>query len=87
MNKQDAINIMYEVKHYLTSGNPIWDKDFIREAVEMAIDALEEQPVRCKECRHLKETGGHANCEGYLSCRRTGKAVGDEDYCSWGERV
>ena len=77
MTREEAIKVLNMVEAHGLAD----------EAKEMAIQALEEDIVRCKECRYLKETGGHANCEGYLSCRRTGKAVGDEDYCSWGERI
>ena len=43
MTNEEAVEWMEEIKEYLTSGNPVWDKDFIRDAVEMAIDALEGQ--------------------------------------------
>ena len=60
-------------------------------AREDTIDVLENMDgidiVYCKDCRWLKETGGHANCWGYLSCRRTGKDVDWEDFCSWGKHV
>ena len=55
------------------------------DAVDMAIEALEEQPVKCKECKYIKEAGGHANCNGYLLCRKWHRAVDAEDYCSWGK--
>ena len=55
------------------------------EAVSMAKDALEEDVVKCKECGYMKEVGGHANCDGYLLCRKWHLAVDAEDYCSWGK--
>ena len=42
--------------------------------------------VRCEDCRWLKETNSHANCDGYLRCRRHGHTVDFGDYCSFGER-
>ena len=61
------------------------DEERADEAIDMAIEALEEQPVKCKECKYIKEVGGHANCDGYLLCRKWHRAVDAEDYCSWGE--
>ena len=42
--------------------------------------------VRCKECRKVREDGGHANCNGYLYCRKWKTLVDEDGYCSWGER-
>ena len=61
------------------------DEERADEAIDMAIEALEEQPVKCRECTYIKEAGGHANCDGYLLCRKWHIAVDAEDYCSWGE--
>lgn len=46
-----------------------------------------EQKVRCADCIHMKEDGGHANCNGYLKCALTGKEVDWNDYCSKGATV
>ena len=45
MTKKEAINMCMEVRHYLTQGNPIWDKDKVGEASEMAIEALKAPPI------------------------------------------
>lgn len=42
--------------------------------------------VRCAECRKVREDGGHANCNGYLYCRKWKTLVDEDSYCSWGER-
>lgn len=42
--------------------------------------------VRCKECRKVREYGGHANCNGYLYCRKWKTPVDEGGFCSWGER-
>ena len=41
MLKEQAIKMCMEIKDYLTQGNPIWDKDKVGEALDMAIEALE----------------------------------------------
>lgn len=40
MNKEKAIMMLKEIRHYLTAGNPVWDVDEIAEACDMAIEAL-----------------------------------------------
>lgn len=42
--------------------------------------------VTCRECRRVREDGGHANCGGYLYCRKWKTLVDEDSYCSWGER-
>ncbi len=42
--------------------------------------------VRCKECRKVREYGGHANCNGYLYCRKWKTPVDEGGFCSWGKR-
>ena len=42
--------------------------------------------VPCRECRRVREDGGHANCNGYLYCRKWKTLVDEDSYCSWGER-
>jgi hypothetical protein len=42
--------------------------------------------VFCKECKRVREDGGHANCGGYLYCRKWKTLVDEDCYCSWGER-
>ena len=41
MKTNEAIKILTNIAAYLIAGNPIWDTDTIREAFDMAIDALE----------------------------------------------
>ena len=64
----------------------------LREALDMAIKALEAVPVvRCRECKHWKPSGSKAGnsfsdmeyiggCEFTNYCRR------ESDFCSYGER-
>lgn len=42
--------------------------------------------VTCAECRKVREDGGHANCSGYLYCKKWKTLVDEDSYCSWGER-
>ncbi len=61
MTKGEAIDICMEVRDYLTSGNPIWNKDKVGEALDMAIEALKAQdrPIICPRCgRTFTESEG-----------------------------
>ena len=42
--------------------------------------------VCCRECRRVREDGGHANCGGYLYCKKWKTLVDEDCFCSWGER-
>ena len=43
MTIEEAQEILQEIKHYLTAGNPVWDVDEIAEAMNMAIEALMQE--------------------------------------------
>ena len=65
------------------------DENDWEELVAFADAIAEQEPidiVRCKECRRVREDGGHANCGGYLYCRKWKTLVDEDTYCSWGER-
>ena len=40
MTKAEAQEMLQEIKHYLTAGNPVWDVEVVAEALDMAIEAL-----------------------------------------------
>lgn len=42
MTRAEAIDMCSEVRHYLTSGNPMWDKEEVGEALDMAVEALKQ---------------------------------------------
>ena len=42
MTREETIDMCMEIRDYLTSGNPIWDKDKVGEALDMAIEALKK---------------------------------------------
>lgn len=51
MTREEAIGKINAIKKYLTAGNPIWYVREIDEVLNMAIKALEQEPiVRCKDC-------------------------------------
>ena len=53
---------------------------------ERDIDAVDI--VLCKDCMYCHEEGGHANCEGRLTCSmHHGRIVDELDYCSFGRRA
>ena len=65
----------------------LWGKDWDKVLTEAIInDAPSIDIVRCGECRKVREDGGHANCNGYLYCRKWKTLVDEDGYCSWGER-
>ena len=45
MTKDEAIELMGQIRDYLTSGSPIWRTSLIDEACSMAIEALEEHRI------------------------------------------
>ena len=57
---------------------------YVREDIEDNMPTIEIIP--CRECRRVREDGGHANCGGYLYCRKWKTIVDEDNYCSWGER-
>lgn len=52
-----------------------------------SIDIEISELVMCHSCIWAKETGGHANCNGYLKCSQMGQAVDYNDYCSKGKKA
>ena len=43
MTRSDAIDMLRQICSYLTAGNPVWRTEPIREACDMAIEALTEK--------------------------------------------
>ena len=99
MTKGEAIDMCMEVRHYLTSGNPIWDKDKVGEALDMAIEALQfvehfnllkefqslQEVVWCKDCQHANEC--HKSIQ-YTRNEPNTVTIGYSpiEWCSKGER-
>lgn len=51
MTKTEVMNVVKNIRNYMVSGNPIWDKDTVYEALSTAIDALERTDTH--ECVDL----------------------------------
>ena len=62
------------------------DAGFIMKLTDYLLDDAEDI-VHCKDCIYLKELGGHANCMGYLLCRKHNHWTDENQYCAWGERA
>lgn len=46
MSDSEIIQMLSEIRDYLTAGNPVWDTDKVREVMNVAIKAVEtEKPV------------------------------------------
>lgn len=73
----DALSEYVEKQYMGFIGNPTWDDIYSAPGIDI---------VRCGECRRVREDGGHANCNGYLYCRKWKTLVDEDGYCSWGER-
>ena len=65
------------------SKESVWATLSITEVID---DMDYTDVVGCTGCRYCKEQGGHANCGGYLYCRKWKTLVDEDSYCSWGER-
>lgn len=47
MDRIKATMLLAEIKGYLTAGNPVWHKEVVAEALDIAIEALQEQSRDC----------------------------------------
>lgn len=63
MTMEEAQEILQEIKHYLTAGNPVWDVDEIAEALDMAIEALRNE-INCVKCEHYTERETYTGIKG-----------------------
>lgn len=80
IKRSDAIKALY--KYSFVS------KDVIEREIKAipTADRPSIDLVRCAECKKVREDGGHANCGGYLYCRKWKTLVDEDCFCSWGER-
>ena len=72
------------IKIFMRSG--CYGAEVINRVTQSLLDAPSIDIVPCRECRRIREDGGHANCGGYLYCRKWKTLVDEDSYCSWGER-
>ena len=71
----------------LIARETVWNDR--REAVEMAIDALQHDTVDvvlCKDCKYYYYADNRIPSEREWACANDGCYVSPNDYCSWGER-
>lgn len=40
MSDSEIIQMLSEIRDYLTAGNPVWDTDMVRETMNVAISAV-----------------------------------------------
>lgn len=52
MTREEAIKKINAIKKYLITGNPIWDVKEIDEVLNMAIEALKQEPVKHGEWKY-----------------------------------
>lgn len=72
MTMEEAQEILQEIKHYLTAGNPVWDVDEIAEACDMAIEALKAKCPTCKRCSDHQESETRCPIEEHYSLPKDG---------------
>ena len=77
MTREEAIDILR------TRIVPTKNWNEIRTAIDMAIEALQTDVVRCKDCKQRRVEG---DCTHYYYCDFMGSMCGDNEYCSFGER-
>lgn len=63
MDRNEAMTLLSEIKHYLTAGNPVWDVDEIAEACDMAIEALKNE-INCVKCEHYTDRETYTGIKG-----------------------
>lgn len=73
MKREEAIAILDMSKHMATSGR------LYNQAIDMAIEALKTEPIRCGECENYIDSrcievnhhvAAHGNCMGVFGAKR-----------------
>lgn len=75
MTRQEAIEWLTDIKCVTEN----WAQE---EAVDMAIEALKTEPIRCKDCRWCQDDYMGTWCGRFSGVRFTNA----DDFCSHGER-
>lgn len=55
-------------------------------SISEIVDSIAFDAIGCADCRYCTEMGGHANCGGYLYCKKQMILVDETCFCSWGKR-
>lgn len=92
MQKDEAIMILS--RHLMQCGMmmPIeWvqsngEGSEFMQAFEMAMDALKNEPVRCKDCKHWRWSENNLFGEDYGTCVECLMDTRKDHFCSYGER-
>ena len=58
MSDSEIIQMLSEIRDYLTAGNPIWDTDRVRETMNEAIKAVREREHDDNPPMEYFESGG-----------------------------
>lgn len=83
MTREEAVEYGLRWKNAICDrGDTEWSEAI--QFLNMAIEALRQEPICCKDCKHKEwfETGKIYCCE----LQDKPAEVKDMDYCSWGEK-
>lgn len=58
MSDSEIIQMLSEIRDYLTAGNPVWDTSVVREAMTVAIEAVREREHDDNPPMEYFESGG-----------------------------
>lgn len=72
MTMEEAQEILQEIKHYLTAGNPVWHKEVVAEALDIAIEALKAKCPTCKWCSDHQTSGTRCPIEEHYALPKDG---------------
>ena len=84
MTREEAIRQIENRWNIMDYG----ESEALGEALDMAIDALSAEPIRCKDCKYAYVVMTDSNGQMTKCCNRFSimRYVGDDSYCSWAER-
>ena len=83
MTREEAREIL--THNWTRVDNPNYSESELDEAFFMAIKALKAEPIKCKDCKHLKTMcEDEGTC--YYWCKHWNNATDDWGHCYYGER-
>lgn len=87
MKREEAIKLLICEKACVEDVDGNIGGERVRQAYDMAIEALQTDIVRCKDCRHKVTTKeGEYNPEDIVCDYWMSDGLEETDYCSYGER-
>lgn len=81
MTREEAIKILKAIRVY--ECYPKSASEETKEAIDMAIEALQTNVVRCKDCKHRDEKCGMGE---HRWCKILKMSTVPNDFCSYAER-